>query len=316
MSESKLRCTSVTVANVSDRFKSCSVVTTQLQMSAVDKEHEFDGSIIHNNKNSLNCCLKERQSHSYQGERVGETDERKNYNYFKKQEQGQLQGLYQQDFRTATRVNYPWHYPETYRPTPVRGCSVSPEAGSTSSSSNGGDWPYSHTTTADEDDVSTTSSSEEQHILAPSSGGPHSHPQEVARRCLLWACKACKRKTVTIDRRKAATLRERRRLRKVNEAFEVLKRRTSSNPSQRLPKVEILRNAIDYIESLEDILHSDTSAASFKLSATDGKKSSSSTTTEYLGPVQFLTERLQMHFTETINRFNSCNGMYVSRNTR
>lgn len=72
--------------------------------------------------------------------------------------------------------------------------------------------------------------------------------------CLLWACKACKKKTVTVDRRKAATLRERRRLRKVNEAFEVLKRRTSTNPNQRLPKVEILRNAIEYIESLEDLL--------------------------------------------------------------
>lgn len=43
----------------------------------------------------------------------------------------------------------------------------------------------------------------------------------------------------------------------MNEAFEVLKKRTSSNPSQRLPKVEILRNAIDYIESLEDILQAD-----------------------------------------------------------
>jgi myogenic factor 5 len=41
---------------------------------------------------------------------------------------------------------------------------------------------------------------------------------------------------------------------KVNEAFEVLKRRTSTNPNQRLPKVEILRNAIEYIESLEDLL--------------------------------------------------------------
>ena len=50
-----------------------------------------------------------------------------------------------------------------------------------------------------------------------------------------------------MDRRKAATIRERRRLRKVNEAFEKLKRRTCANPSQRLPKVEILRNAIDYI---------------------------------------------------------------------
>jgi len=43
-------------------------------------------------------------------------------------------------------------------------------------------------------------------------------------------------------------------LAKVNEAFEVLKRRTSTNPNQRLPKVEILRNAIEYIESLEDLL--------------------------------------------------------------
>ena len=52
---------------------------------------------------------------------------------------------------------------------------------------------------------------------------------------------------VAVDRRKAATMRERRRLRKVNEAFEKLKRRTCANPSQRLPKVEILRNAIEYI---------------------------------------------------------------------
>ncbi|XP_013383313.1 transcription factor SUM-1 isoform X2 [Lingula anatina] len=87
------------------------------------------------------------------------------------------------------------------------------------------------------------------HILAPGFHGPGN------RRCLLWACKACKKKTVTIDRRKAATLRERRRLRKVNEAFETLKRRTCPNPNQRLPKVEILRNAIEYIESLEDLLH-------------------------------------------------------------
>jgi myogenic factor 5 len=74
------------------------------------------------------------------------------------------------------------------------------------------------------------------------------------RRCLLWACKACKKKTVSVDRRKAATMRERRRLHKVNAAFDALKRRTCSNPNQRLPKVEILRNAIDYIESLEDML--------------------------------------------------------------
>lgn len=41
---------------------------------------------------------------------------------------------------------------------------------------------------------------------------------------------------------------------KVNEAFELLKKRTCNNPGQRLPKVEILRGAIEYIEYLEDIL--------------------------------------------------------------
>ncbi|XP_037732634.1 myogenic-determination protein [Drosophila subpulchrella] len=103
--------------------------------------------------------------------------------------------------------------------------------------------------TTDYDDENSSLSSEE-HVLAPlvCSSAQSSRP------CLTWACKACKKKSVTVDRRKAATMRERRRLRKVNEAFEILKRRTSSNPNQRLPKVEILRNAIEYIESLEDLL--------------------------------------------------------------
>ncbi|XP_010896285.2 myoblast determination protein 1 homolog 1 [Esox lucius] len=88
---------------------------------------------------------------------------------------------------------------------------------------------------------------EDEHIRAPS--GHHQ-----AGRCLLWACKACKRKTTNADRRKAATMRERRRLSKVNDAFETLKRCTSTNPNQRLPKVDILRNAISYIESLQGLL--------------------------------------------------------------
>ena len=46
----------------------------------------------------------------------------------------------------------------------------------------------------------------------------------------------------------------------MNEAFEVLKRRTSNNPNQRLPKVEILRNAIEYIEGLEALLQSNRSS--------------------------------------------------------
>ncbi|XP_035780663.1 myogenic-determination protein-like [Anopheles albimanus] len=99
-------------------------------------------------------------------------------------------------------------------------------------------------------DYDDNSLSSEEHVLAPASGCMAS-PN---RPCLTWACKACKKKSVAVDRRKAATLRERRRLRKVNEAFEVLKRRTSTNPNQRLPKVEILRNAIEYIDSLQALL--------------------------------------------------------------
>nr|XP_006633604.1 PREDICTED: myogenic factor 6 [Lepisosteus oculatus] len=93
-------------------------------------------------------------------------------------------------------------------------------------------------------------SSGEEHVLAPPGLQPHCEGQ-----CLIWACKTCKRKSAPTDRRKAATLRERRRLKKINEAFEALKKKTVPNPSQRLPKVEILRSAIKYIEKLQDILH-------------------------------------------------------------
>ncbi|XP_035281121.1 myogenic factor 6-like isoform X2 [Anguilla anguilla] len=92
-------------------------------------------------------------------------------------------------------------------------------------------------------------SSGEEHVPAPPGLGPH-YPGQ----CLAWACKTCKRKSAPTDRRKAATLRERRRLRKINEAFEALKRKTVANPAQRLPKVEILRNAIQHIEQLQELL--------------------------------------------------------------
>lgn len=63
-----------------------------------------------------------------------------------------------------------------------------------------------------ESSIESDDEKELNHILEPqntncSPNGP--------RKCLAWACKACKKKTVAIDRRKAATLRERRRLRKV-----------------------------------------------------------------------------------------------------
>lgn len=47
----------------------------------------------------------------------------------------------------------------------------------------------------------------------------------------------------------------------MNEAFELLKKRTCNNPGQRLPKVEILRSAIEYIEYLEEILQGSKAAS-------------------------------------------------------
>jgi len=52
------------------------------------------------------------------------------------------------------------------------------------------------------------------HVTCLSSGR---HGLGGQRTCLMWACKACKRKTVKVDRRHAATLRERKRLRKVEK---------------------------------------------------------------------------------------------------
>ncbi|XP_033102045.1 transcription factor SUM-1-like [Anneissia japonica] len=87
------------------------------------------------------------------------------------------------------------------------------------------------------------------HVLNPGQArhGPRS--------CLLWACKACKKQSHSLDKRRAATMRERRRLGKVNAAFETLKRHTCPNPDQRIPKVMILRHAIQYIDRLQMILH-------------------------------------------------------------
>ena len=150
-------------------------------------------------------------------------------------------------------------YPPNSQLQPIAHSHVSPSSSIMSSSAAGSRSPSSHS--CDEHSNLTLTPHKNEHVTNTMSD-PNNLSTSVngscdgTRRCLLWACKACKRKTVTVDRRKAATMRERRRLRKVNEAFETLKRRTCPNPSQRLPKVEILRNAIEYIENLEDLLRS------------------------------------------------------------
>ena len=115
---------------------------------------------------------------------------------------------------------------------------------------------------------------ESAHAATSGGGGGVCAANMSGRKCLAWACKVCKKKSSTPDRRKQATMRERRRLRKVNEAFDTLKKRTCANPSQRLPKVEILRSAIEYIENLEEMIRASSSASHV---VADSKKSKSDT---------------------------------------
>ncbi|KAL8609935.1 hypothetical protein ACOMHN_046855 [Nucella lapillus] len=143
------------------------------------------------------------------------------------------------------------------------------------------------------------------HVLAPGYHGPN-------RRCLLWACKACKRKTVAVDRRKAATMRERRRLKRVNEAFESLKRRTCPNPNQRLPKVEILRNAIEYIESLEELLHGSRVTArgdhEGPVCTTDGNSSSGGSDYMTVHSPQYYSDKMHHHLGDMAGGYGANNG--------
>lgn len=137
-----------------------------------------------------------------------------------------------------------------------------------------------------ESSIDSEDEKELNHVLEPQHAGCTVNGP---RKCLAWACKACKKKTVAIDRRKAATLRERRRLRKVNEAFEILKSRTCNNPGQRLPKVEILRSAIEYIEYLEETLQGSKNMAETRGNGGNSVKN------EYTSAStnQYLYERLQ-----------------------
>lgn len=76
----------------------------------------------------------------------------------------------------------------------------------------------------------------------------------------------------------------------VNEAFELLKRRTCNNPGQRLPKVEILRSAIEYIEYLEEVLQGS------KTNPGDGGSSSSS-------PTEYVVSRKKPAYSNTCRFF-------------
>lgn len=91
-------------------------------------------------------------------------------------------------------------------------------ATTTSTSSCSNEEDVSHLPSLPSSASSSTVDHFEHHVLEPITHTINGI-QVTKRPCLTWACKACKKKTVTVDRRKAATLRERRRLRKVSKTI-------------------------------------------------------------------------------------------------
>ncbi|CAH1250736.1 MYF6 [Branchiostoma lanceolatum] len=134
-------------------------------------------------------------------------------------------------------------------------------------------------------------------------------------RCLQWACNTCKAKSRgKVDKRKAATLRERRRLSRVNDAFDVLKKKTSPNSAQRLTKTDILKNAIDYIMELKNLLKTseEASAATSKtytseldLDSEAGSPASFSEQSSAESPLSLIAETEELSWDDMMNAASS-----------
>uniref|UniRef100_K7GA34 Myogenin n=1 Tax=Pelodiscus sinensis TaxID=13735 RepID=K7GA34_PELSI len=75
-------------------------------------------------------------------------------------------------------------------------------------------------------------------------------PEHCPGQCLPWACKICKRKTVSIDRRRAATLREKRRLKKGREELHSKKKKKQLRKPCILPSVQEFVSEIDFTSRL------------------------------------------------------------------
>ena len=89
------------------------------------------------------------------------------------------------------------------------------------------EMPCTRTVSPQYDDYSM-GDSDLQHLVV------HHHQDGGEPQCLVWACRACKRMRRVLDRRAMATVRERKRLSKVNEAFECLRQHTGSSSNHRL----------------------------------------------------------------------------------
>lgn len=106
-----------------------------------------------------------------------------------------------------------------------------------------------------------------------------------------------------------------KKLLQVNEAFEVLKRRTSTNPNQRLPKVEILRNAIEYIDSLQALLEETPPIRQSPDILTDSSSASSfSSPQDYMNCCSnsYLRERLHQLSKDSSDRYSPITGHHPS----
>ena len=119
------------------------------------------------------------------------------------------------------------------------------------------------------DERRATVDSELSHSVEPTSSWHTSPSSSFSSSALSPASSAAGRVTLggrCADRRRAATERERQRLRRVNDAFDALRARTCHHVTchtvtrrpvrgHRLSKLDILRRTISYIEYLERLLN-------------------------------------------------------------
>ncbi|CAH1118462.1 unnamed protein product, partial [Phaedon cochleariae] len=87
-------------------------------------------------------------------------------------------------------------------------------------------------------------------VLVPNRLGRNSTPHGVQQ------TKKARRRVATIAQRRAANIRERRRMFNLNEAFDKLRRKVPTFAyEKRLSRIETLRLAITYISFMSELLH-------------------------------------------------------------
>lgn len=117
-------------------------------------------------------------------------------------------------------------------------------------------------------------------------GGPVSRSCRTGASSSTSACKKRKR-VATVAQRRAANIRERRRMFNLNEAFDKLRRKVPTFAyEKRLSRIETLRLAITYISFMDQVIRNETKTCSTSSSSsTNTTTTMTNTTTSHNNPI-------------------------------